>query len=193
MTSLRESWKRTEAHLRRAYELAGAPPLDEFHGALDHNELELAADVLADFGDEQEDSVSAFWTSLQSAYEGMELRSMAAHCLYRRIEAEQGYIEARLTLLPPEQGGRRTPLVTGDRPDWHIGTVTESGEKAVNGAPVTVEGAPSIPPAGTGLVRLHPFCPEAWTRVKPGAELPMYKGVVVGHAVVLRVRLKGVR
>ena len=61
MTSLRESWKRTEAHLRRAHQSAGSPTLADCHDYLDHNELELAADVLADFGDEREDLEQQFW------------------------------------------------------------------------------------------------------------------------------------
>lgn len=51
MSALTDSWKRTRAHLRRAHESAGSSAIGDFHDYLDHNELELAADVLADFGD----------------------------------------------------------------------------------------------------------------------------------------------
>lgn len=41
----------------------------------------------------------------------------------------------------------------------------ESREPEINGAPITLEGAQSIPPGGTGLGRLHPLWREAWTKL----------------------------
>ncbi len=192
MTSLRESWKCTEAHLRRAHESAGCPALVDFHDYLDHNELELAADVLADFGDEREGLARQFWEALELAYENMELGNKAKHCRFRIYEAEHGFVEARLSVTATEEGGRAHPVFTDYRPDWNIGNRTKSGEMEINGAPITIEDAQSIPPGGTGLVRLHPLWREAWADVRPGAELAMHEGSrVVGNAVVLRVTLRG--
>lgn len=192
MTDLRESWKRTEAHLCRAHESAGSPPLENFHGYLDHNELELAADVLADFGDERGDLSQAFWEALKDAYENMEREHRAVLCRFRIYEAKHGFVEARLTLVPAIDGGRTRTIFTSYRADWNIGNRTAFGGIEISGAPITLEDARSVPPGGTGLVRLHPLRREAWTSVQPGAEIAMHEGNrVVGNAVVLRVTLLG--
>lgn len=192
MSALTESWKRTEAHLRRAHEAAGSPVIVDFQDYLDHNEFELAADVLADFGDEREDLAQGFWEAPKYAYENMELGDKAKRCRFRIYEAEHGFVEARLTLTATEDGGRTHPVFTDYRRDWNIGNRTESGEMEINGAPITLEDAQSIPPGGTGLVRLHPLWREAWTDVRPGAGIAMHEGSrVVGNAVVLRVTLRG--
>jgi hypothetical protein len=191
MTILRESWKRAEAHLRRAHELADRPALDELEDYLGHNELELAANVLADFGDEHGHQSRAFWEALMYAYEDLERGDKAKRCFFRIYEAEHGFIEARLTLLPPEDGGRARSVFTDYRPDWNIGNRTDSGEMEINGAPITLEDAPSIRPGGTGLVRLHPLLREAWMKLEPGTEIAMHEGArVVGKAIVLRVMLR---
>jgi hypothetical protein len=191
MTSLQESWKRTRSRLLRAHERASTPTLDAFREYLDHNELELAADVLADFGDEQGDMPCAFQEALTHAYENMELEGKATLCRLRVYEAEHGFVEAQLTLTPTEAGGRSHPVLTGYRPDWDIGNRTDSSELEINGAPVTLEDARSIPPGGSGRVRLHPLWRDAWTRLKVGTEIAMHEGArVVGRAVVLRVTLR---
>ena len=191
MSALHESWKQTRAHLRQAHEAAGSPPLGDLGDYLDHNELELAADVLADFGDARDDLGEAFWEALKAAYDNMELQDRAKLCRFRVYESKYGFVEAHLTLTPTADGGRKNPVFTDYRPDWNIGNRAESGEVEINGAPITVEDAPSIPPGGTGLVRLHPLWREAWTKVAPGAELAMHEGPHVrGKAVVLRVTLR---
>jgi len=190
MTGLQESWKRAEAHLLRAHESAGLPVVADFHDYLDNNELELAADVLADFGDDRDGLPQAFWEALAYAYENMELGHKAKRRRFRMYEAEHGFVEARLRLTATEDGGRSHPIFTDYRPDWNIGNRTHSGELELNGAPITLEDALSIPPGGTGLVRLHPLWREGWTEVQTGAEIAMHEGSrVVGNAVVLRVKL----
>lgn len=186
-----ELWKRTEAHLRRAHRYTGSPLLPDFNDCLDHNELALAADVLDDFGDERVDLAQEFWEALKYAYENMEAEHKAKRCRYRLYEAEHGFIEARLVVTATEDGGRTHPVFTDYRPDWNIGNRTESGEMVINGAPITLEDAQSIPPGGTGLVRLHPLWREVWTSVQPGDKIDMHEGSrVVGNAVVLRVTLR---
>ncbi len=192
MTSLQESWKRTEGHLLRAHQSAEAPPIDDFHEYLAHNELELAADVLTEFGDADETLPPGFWEALTDAYANMGLDRKAARCQLRTFEAKHGFVEARLTLVHTDAGGRLHPISDDYRPDWNIGNRTTSGDKQeLNGARVTLEDARVIPPGGTGCVRLHPLLPEAWTALKPGTEIAMHEGSrVVGHAVVLRITLR---
>lgn len=105
MSTIAESWKRSEAHLRRAHEAACSPALAAFHDFLDQDELELAADVLADFGDDQEALPREFWAALGDAHENMELNKPARRCRYRGYEAEHGFVEARLA----DRGRRSHP------------------------------------------------------------------------------------
>lgn len=146
------------------------------------------------FGDERDNQSPAFWEALKYAYENLELHDKAKRCRFRIYEAEHGFIEVRLTLTPSESGGRARSVFTGYTPNWNIGHRTDSGEMEINGASITLEDAQSIPPGGTGLVRLHPLWQDAWTKVAPGMQIAMHEGArVVGRAVVLRVmaRQKG--
>jgi hypothetical protein len=191
MADLREAWERTRAHLSRASSLAGSHGLDAFQDYLDHNELQLAADVLDDLGNERGDLPRAFWEALAYAYENMQLEPSARRCRVRIQEAEHGFVEAQLTLTPTGTGGRSTPIFTEYRPDWNIGHRTEAGEPALTGAMVTLEDAQALAPGGSGRVRLHPRLPEAWHHLTPGTEIAMHEGSrVVGKAVVLRVALR---
>lgn len=185
----RENWKRTTEHLLRASKAMTTSVTSEFREYLDHNELQLAADVLAAQADEQGDQPAAFWYALELAYTSMGLKRDELHCQYRRLEAERGFIEARLTLLRTEAGGRRSPVFTDYRPSWSIGNRAESGEVELNDARVTVEDAQSIAPGETGVVRLHPLVPESWRAVRVDDELVMHEGCrVLGRAVVVRVK-----
>lgn len=191
MTDLADSWNRTTAHLRAAHDAASAPTLATFDEYLSHTELELAADVLVDFGDERGDLTTAFWDALRSAYDEMGLERRAKHCRYRMYEAKHGFVEAQLTLRPTDAGGRKRAISSDYRPDWNLGKRTATGEMEISGAPVTLEDAESISPGGSGRVRLHPLWREAWTELKPGTEIDMHEGRrVVGRAVVLRVTLR---
>ena len=73
---LEASWDRTRAHLRRAldaFESAGgdAEAKSTAIDLLDHNELELSADVLAEAADPLNDP--ALWEALASAAREMKL------------------------------------------------------------------------------------------------------------------------
>ena len=155
MTSLQQSWDLTKAHLLRAAQLSGKQGLDVFREYLDHNELQLAADSLAEIGNERGDLPRSFWEALKYAYENMDLESDAQLCRFRIYEAEHGYIEARLTLLPTEDGGRRTPIFTDYRPFWNIGNRAEDDTVELNDARVSLEDCKSLLPGHTGTVRLH--------------------------------------
>jgi len=75
-------WKVTEAHLRSAQRALPEPPsevaaeferlLSEFSSFLDHNELELALDMLQELG-ELVACRGGFWRDLERAAESMSL------------------------------------------------------------------------------------------------------------------------
>jgi hypothetical protein len=192
MSELQESWARTGRHLRLAAAMLAGDDLHEFHEYLDqHNELELAADVLFEFGTRHEELPASFWEAMLHAYENMGLPDQATMCRFRIYEAKFGFLEARLTLFTASDGGRSRPIFTDYRPDWNIGNRFESGEVEINGARVSLEDAKSIAPGESGVVRLHPTLPEAWRKVQVGAEINMHEGPhVVGKARVLRVALR---
>src|SRR5262245_23133920 len=127
MTNWQKSWSITRAHLLRAAEFSADQGLEVFREYLDHNELQLAADSLAEMGDGRGDMPRPFWEALLLAYENMQLESDVKWCRFRAHEAEHGYIEARLTLVPSEAGGRRTAIITDFRPTWNIGNRTADG------------------------------------------------------------------
>ena len=191
MSSLAESWEQTKAHLARAAELVGDSDLETFYEYVEHNELQLAADVLVEIGDEREDLPRPFWESLKWAYENMRLQSDAQACGLRMYEAEHGYVEARLTLLSTDDGGRHGPIFNNYRPSWNIGNRTPDGAVEFNDAPVTLEDCRSLLPGQVGVVRLHPMSPQGWRHVREGDQIDMQEGSrVTGKAVVLRVCLR---
>lgn len=190
---LPEAWKRAEEHLERARALAGGQGPASFREHLERQDLARAADVLAEHGKEH-DASRAFWEALQRAYENLQRADEATVCRLRIYEAEHGFVEAQLTLTPPEAGGRSRPVLDDYRPGWSIGNHTASGEAVITAAAVTLEDARSISPGGSGRVRLHPLWREAWKDLQPGAEITMHEGArVVGRAVVLRVTLREAR
>jgi hypothetical protein len=195
MTDLEESWTRTRTWLAMARELAvsagdlvSAEELQTFDELLDENELQLAADTLRDRGLEHDDLSRPFWDALQRGYENMALNADATRCRFRALEAERGFVEARLTL----NAGRKTGIFTDYRPDWNLGHGSAAGTLELTGARVTLEDCQTLNPGETGVVRLHPIRPEAWGHTRPGDRIDMHEGArIVGTATVLRVALKG--
>jgi hypothetical protein len=107
---------------------------------------------------------------------------------FDEIERRVGYVRARLRLLPTEQGGRRTAILSGYRPQWDLGYRTDEGEIAYCDAQVRLEDVASLAPGDEGTVRLHPFFPEYWRDVEPGVVLALYEGNRrLGEARVLEV------
>ena len=88
MTTLKESWIITKRHLRKAVSIAGLLDLDDFHDYLNHNELELAADVLTEEGLDRGDLPGAFWDALYCSYNSMKLEKKAQQCADRRDKAD---------------------------------------------------------------------------------------------------------
>jgi RNAse (barnase) inhibitor barstar len=190
--TLQESWSTTGRHLARAAEeLRPLGGLDAFDEYLAHNELELAADVLSELGNEHENLSTRFWQAMASAYENMKLTEKAKLCTFRVLEAERGFIEARLTLMPTSDGGRATPILTDYRPSWNLGNRTAAGDVELNDARVSLEDCAMLQPGGTAMVRLHPLFLDAWHHVSVGTQLPLHEGSrVFGQATVTRAALK---
>ena len=98
---------------------------------------------------------------------------------------ELGYIEAELTLRRTEDGGRRTLIRTGYRPNWWL--PGEAGHDWAGGTVEVVE-AEELAPGMSGQVRIYPFVPDIWERMPVGSPLEMYEGpVLIGKATVRRV------
>lgn len=92
-------------------------------------------------------------------------------------------LEAEISLLPAEQGGRRTPAVSGYRPshDFNVpGTLNDALHEYIEG---------SLRPGDTGRALLWLLAPEAQAgRLHPGFEFTVQEGArIVGKGKVLRV------
>ena len=109
------------------------------------------------------------------------------------LERERGYLRVRLRLLRADEGGRKTGIVSGYRPDWDIGNV-EGGRPTFNGAAVRLENADLLQPGHETTVRLLPFAPGFWLNVRSGQEIAMHEGArVVGRAVVLEAAVNSAK
>lgn len=75
---LAASWERTRGHLDRAwFELPPGAEPPAYRDFLDHNELELAMETLADAGNSQ-DAPAVFWEALADAADQMPLDGPAS-------------------------------------------------------------------------------------------------------------------
>ena len=93
-----------------------------------------------------------------------------------------GYVEAMLLLLPPEAGGRHTPIAPREgsyRPFARLGTATIRAR--------LIEGPPLLAPGDEARVVLEIESDE--TTLRPGSELPLFEleDRMVGIVTVLRV------
>lgn len=144
---------------------------------LDHNEYEIALDILTELGDAYAAETS-FWTLLADAAAEMNLHRAEAWCHWRAAETVHGIIRADLQLLSPAQpGARRTPI-PGDgvlRPLWNIGIVMPEGRPDLRVARIWVERAPELEPGARGPIRLAPLSPEGWRYLQPGDQITMHE------------------
>jgi hypothetical protein len=107
---------------------------------------------------------------------------------YDATERAHGYVRARLVLFPTEDGGRRSPIYSGYRPQWDLGHRTEAGERFHCDARVRLEQVEKLEPGAVGYVRLHPLSTDLRGRVGSGSVLGMYEGSrQLGEAHVLEV------
>lgn len=146
---------------------------------LDHNEYEIALDVLTELGDAYAAETS-FWNLLAAAAAEMSLNRTKAWCHWRAAEARHGIIRADLQLFSPAQPGARRTAIPGDgilRPLWNIGLVMPEGHPDLRIARIWVERAPQLDPGARGPIRLAPLSPEGWRHLKPGSQITMHEQV----------------
>lgn len=89
--------------------------------------------------------------------------------------------------LYADEGARRRPIVSDDRPSWNVGN-TWLGKPTINDGRVFLEGQHELAPGAEALARIEPLAPELWGRVGPGSVITMQEGPrIVGHATVLEI------
>lgn len=154
---------------------------------LDHDEWEVALDLLVDL-DTGWRPPTDWWDLLIDSAELMWLSDAAAWCHWGRWESIHGIVRAELRLLPPTEGGRRTPIPGKGilRPLWDLGRRTAAGDPDLLVARIWVESAPALPPGATGSVRLGPLSPALWRHLWPGMTITMHEGrPAVGTATII--------
>lgn len=154
---------------------------------LDHDEWDIALDLLADL-DTGWRPPTAWWNLLIDSAELMWLSDAATWCHWGRWESIHGIVRAELRLLPPTEGGRRTPIPGKGilRPLWDLGRRTAAGDPDLLVARIWIESAPTLPPGATGSVRLGPLSPALWRHLRPGMTITMHEGrPAVGTATIV--------
>ncbi|MGV9765330.1 hypothetical protein [Micromonospora tulbaghiae] len=154
---------------------------------LDHDEWEVALDLLVDLNTGWRPP-AAWWDLLINSAELMLLADAAARCRWGRYESIHGIVRAELRLLPPTEGGRRTPIPGKGilRPLWDVGRRTAAGDPDLLVARIWAEPAPALPPGATGPVRLGPLSPALWRHLQPGMTITMHEGrPVLGTASII--------
>ncbi|MFC8614830.1 hypothetical protein ACFT9M_00210 [Micromonospora purpureochromogenes] len=156
---------------------------------LDHDEWEVALDILVELGDAYA-SESAYWDLLAQAARLLWLSRTERWCHWRRAEVARGLIRVDLQLVDPGVlGARRTPI-PGEghsRPLWNIGDVTAAGHADLYVARIWVESQPDLQPGGRGVVRLAPLSPQRWQRLSAGDVITMHEQrPVAGIATVIQ-------
>lgn len=144
---------------------------------LNHNEYEIALDILTELGDAYATETS-FWNLLADAAAEMNLHRAKAWCHWRAAETRHGIIRADLRLFSPEQPGARKAAIPGDgilRPLWDLGLVMPEGHPDLRVARIWVERAPRLEPGACGSIRLAPLSPEGWRHLRPGDEITMHE------------------
>lgn len=95
-------------------------------------------------------------------------------------------IEATVRLLKPEEGGRRSAIVSGYRCNCWIGTVVD-GERVYNDATFYLA-RDLLEPGAEGISWVRPHHPEFWVSLRPRSRFDLCEGPrVIGKAVVVRV------
>lgn len=83
MTKLKDMWRITRKHLHCAGSIADLLGSEDYREYLNHNELELAADVLMEEALERGEQPFSFWEALHHAYDNMKLEDKAQRCAAR--------------------------------------------------------------------------------------------------------------
>jgi translation elongation factor EF-Tu-like GTPase len=95
------------------------------------------------------------------------------------------FVEAEITLLTPEEGGRRSAIRSGYRPNFRLDHV--DGEvRGTHDATIWLHGTDALSPGSTARARVYPHVPDSWSDVTAGSRLELREGArVVGRAVVI--------
>jgi hypothetical protein len=96
-------------------------------------------------------------------------------------------IEARLTLRPTADGGRRTGIRAGYRAHWWV--YHPNGECTHHDGPLDLLDRERLEPGETASIRILPIAPEFWRDLEVGSRLEMWEGGVVGTATVTSLHL----
>jgi len=96
------------------------------------------------------------------------------------------FLEVRLSLLSPAEGGRTSPVKSGYMPNWWL---PETSTPTLASASIELVDVDDLRPGATATARVVPFAPELWEGIDVGVELVMTEGPDrhVGTAVVTRV------
>ena len=129
---------------------------------LDHDEWEVALDLLADL-DTGWRPPTAWWDRLIDSAEMMGLSDAAARCRWGRWESIHRTVRAELRLPSPAEGGRQTrsPARASFDRCGISADARRRGDPDLLVARIWVESAPALPPAATGSVRLGPLSPAS--------------------------------
>ncbi|GAA2909964.1 hypothetical protein Acy02nite_89300 [Actinoplanes cyaneus] len=185
--------------LTRAVEMVPATAVNEAGGTvtdareyLDHNEWEIALDVLADLYDRWRPPAQ-WWDLLIEAADLMWLTETATWCRWGRWgrwESLHGIVRAELQLFSPSHGGRAAAIPSPGvlRPLWDIGQRNAAGQPDLRVARMWVEYSPELAPGTTGSVRLAPLVPLDWRGLQPGQSITMHEGTpAVGVGTIIEV------
>jgi hypothetical protein len=89
--------------------------------------------------------------------------------------AEHLLIDITFCLKPVEEGGRRGPIFSGYRPNWHIGRFYEGKPWHFDGQ-LEVTGTEHVAPGTCGVGRIQVMSPEYWQHLRVGDQIEMGEG-----------------
>lgn len=94
------------------------------------------------------------------------------------------FIEAEVRLLPPDRGGRRSPIATGYRCNCWVGH-TSGGHRVYNDATIHLVDGDQLAPGATARARVEPHFPDDWSHLAVGSSFELCEGPrVIGVATV---------
>lgn len=90
------------------------------------------------------------------------------------------FVRVRIEMRRADEGGRKSPIRSGYRPNCWIGRLTEDAEREYSDAAVWLETGDSLAPGDAALARLQPARPSSWALIEVGSLIE----VCEGHRVV---------
>ncbi|WP_435839332.1 hypothetical protein [Streptomyces brevispora] len=120
-----------------------------------HQEWEMALGILIEIGDSCPACVE-FWDLLAEAARQMTLDRSRRWCEWRGWEVQHGTVRVTLSLLGPEEGGRRSAF-SGDgrlRPLWDIGHRTPGGTDDAKAFDSVIRGVHGVAERANALLKV---------------------------------------